>query len=580
MWNWTGYIHEERHYHGKGQLVKIGFLGPQGTYTEEAAKAAMADAVYMPYASIESVFDAVARQEVARGLVPIENVIQGPVTETLDNLFHCADRVKIVDMLVLPIQHAIGVLSPQSRVSRVLSKDQALKQCSAYLQANYPQAQCLDVDSTSAAMETIATQRLTDAAAIGSETALKQYGLHVLDRDIGNIKQNKTRFAVLGPASEPHHPRTGSDATAFALYPHRDRLGLLNDIVSAISHDHKLNLSFIHSRPDTRGAFLFHMEVEGHLDDEPVAACMTHLARQLGDQELEVRVFGTYPRCAFNEPGIKTIGILGGTGQMGQWFRKFLGEARCNVLISGRRTPLTYQQCIEQSDVVIINVPIRNTVDVIHDVGRYFRPGQLITDNTSIKTQPVEAMLAAVPEGVEVLGMHTIFGPRVESLRNQNIVFTRTPLSGARAKEFEDIFYKYGATITYTTPQYHDKQMAFHQNLEHFTKIALAQVLHTHFSDPTEMDRYSSPNSRTSLAIMGRILRADPDLYSEIQSYNLQGPTVLKAYLDVVQTLARALIDGNVDAFTRSMTTSADALGAEYLADMLQRSQIIQRSLV
>ena len=166
----------------------------------------MADAVYMPYASIESVFDAVAQQEVARGLVPIENVIQGPVTETLDNLFRCADRVKIVDMLVLPVQHAIGVLSPQSQVSRVLSKDQALKQCSAYLQANYPQAQCLDVDSTSAAMETIAAQRLTDAAAIGSETALKQYGLHVLDRDIGNIKQNKTRFAVLGPASEPSSP--------------------------------------------------------------------------------------------------------------------------------------------------------------------------------------------------------------------------------------------------------------------------------------------------------------------------------------------------------------------------------------
>ena len=57
---------------------------------------------------------------------------------------------------------------------------------------------------------------------------------------------------------------------------------------------------------------------------------------------------------------------------MGQWFREFLTEARYNVLISGRRTPLTYQQCIEQSDVVIINVPIRNTVDVIHDVGQPF----------------------------------------------------------------------------------------------------------------------------------------------------------------------------------------------------------------
>ena len=318
----------ERPYHGKGQFVKIGFLGPQGTYTEEAAKVAMPEADHVPYASIEAVFDALARQEVERGLVPIENVIQGPVTETLDNLFQRDDGIKIVNMLVLPIQHAIGVLSPQSQVGRVLSKDQALKQCSAYLQANFPQAQCFNMDSTSAAMETIATQRLTDAAAIGSETALKQYGLHVLDRDIGNVKQNKTRFAILGPASEPHHPRTGRDATAFALYPHRDRQGMLNDILSAISRDHKLNLSSIHSRPDTRGTFLFHMEVEGHLEDEPVAACMADLERQFSDQEVEVKVFGTYPRCPFNEPGIRTIGILGGTGQMGQWFKKFLGEAR------------------------------------------------------------------------------------------------------------------------------------------------------------------------------------------------------------------------------------------------------------
>ena len=560
--------------------MKLGFLGPQGTYTEEAAKAAMSGADLVPYASIESVFDAVSRHEVDRGLVPIENVIQGPVTETLDNLFQCSGRVKIVNMLVLPIQHAIGVLSSQSRVRRVLSKDQALKQCSAYLQANFPQAQCIDVESTSAAMETISRQRLADSAAIGSETALKRYGLHVLDRDIGNVRQNKTRFAVLGGASVSHHPRTGCDATAFALYPHRDRLGLLNDILSVISHDHKLNLSSIHSRPDTRGAFLFHVEVEGHLEDESVASCIDHLARHLGDQEVEVRVFGTYPRYAFNEPEIKTVGILGGTGQMGQWFRKFLSEAHYNVLISGRRTALTYQQCIEQSDVVIINVPIRNTVDVIHEVGRYFRPGQLIADNTSIKTQPVEAMLAAVPEGVEVLGMHTIFGPRVESLRHQNIVFTRTLASGPRAKEFEDIFYKHGATITYTTPQYHDKQMAFHQNLEHFTKVALARVLHSHFSDPAEMDRYSSPNSRTSLAIMGRILRADPDLYGEIQSYNLQGPAMLKAYLDVVQELARAMTGGDFDAFANSMKSSAKALGDDYLTEMLQKSQTIQRSLV
>ena len=95
--------------------------------------------------------------------------------------------------------------------------------------------------------------------------------------------------------------------------------------------------------------------------------------------------------------------------------------------------------------------------------------------------------------------------------------------------------------------------MAFHQNLEHFTKIVLAQVLHTQFGDPTEMDSYSSPNSRTSLITMGRILSADPDLYSEIQSYNLQGPAMIQAYLEAAQTLGNAMT-GSTDVFKEHMT--------------------------
>jgi len=560
--------------------VKLGFLGPPGTYTEEAAKAAMAEALYLPYPSIDAVFEAVARHDVERGLVPIENVIQGPVTETLDNLYRYAEQIKLVDMLVLPIQHAIGVLAPETQITRVLSKDQALKQCSAYLQGYYPHAQQVEMASTSAAMEAIVTAGLHDAAAIGSPLTLQQYGLHILARDIGNVQRNKTRFAVLGAAAEGYHPPTGNDATALVIYPHRDRIGLLEDILSVLSKAYGLNLSSIHSRPDTRGAFRFYMEIEGHLEDPTVASCLAALTKQLGDEEVEVKIFGTYPRCAFNEPRLRTIGIIGGTGQMGGWFHKFFGTAGYTVLISGRRTPLTYEQCITQSDVVIINVPIRNTLDVIHAVGSFFRPGQLITDNTSIKTQPVAAMLEAVSAGVEVLGMHTVFGPAVEKLRQQNVIFTRTSASGELAREFESIFYKYGAKITYTTPEYHDKQMALHQNLEHFTKIVLAQVLRTHFGDPTELDSYSSPNSRTSLITMGRILNADPDLYSEIQAYNLQGPGLIQAYCEAAQALGHALTAGNVEAFKESMAASATALGPAYLAELLQKSQTLQRHLV
>ncbi|MBM3222846.1 MAG: hypothetical protein FJZ47_03450, partial [Candidatus Tectomicrobia bacterium] len=325
--------------------MKLGFLGPSGTYTEEAARVAMPDALSIPYSSIDAVFEAVVQQEVERGLVPIENVIQGPVTETLDNLYHYATQLKLVDMLVIPIQHAIGVLSPTSQVRRVLSKDQALKQCSAYLQAQYPQAQQVNMDSTTAAMEEIVATQASDTAAIGSPLALQHYGLHILARDIGNVQQNKTRFAVLGAATEAYHAPTGNDATALVIYPHRDRIGLLEDILGVLSKTYGLNLSSIHSRPDTRGAFRFYMEVEGHLEEPTVAACMADLTRQLGDEEVEVKIFGTYPRCAFNEPRLKTIGILGGTGQMGHWFQRFFSAAGYTVLLSGRRTPVTYEQC-------------------------------------------------------------------------------------------------------------------------------------------------------------------------------------------------------------------------------------------
>ena len=193
-------------------------------------------------------------------------------------------------MLVLPIQHTLGVLSPATQITRVLSKDQALKQCSAYLQAHYPQAQQVEMPSTSAAMEAIITERLSDAAAIGSLQALQQYGLHILAQDIGNVQRNKTRFAVLGAAAEAYHAPTGNDATALVIYPHRDRIGLLEDILAVLSKAYGLNLSSIHSRPDTRGAFRFYMEVEGHLEDPTVAACMAALTKQLGDEEVEVKI--------------------------------------------------------------------------------------------------------------------------------------------------------------------------------------------------------------------------------------------------------------------------------------------------
>lgn len=553
--------------------MRVGYLGPEGTYAEEAAWATVPSGQYLPFHSIEAVFDAVAGGAVERGLVPIENVIQGPVTETLDNLYTHASTVTIADMRVIPVHHALGALGGPHEIETVRSRDIALKQCSRYLSENFPDVRQQDWPSTSGAVESVVREGDKRVAAIGSVRAMERYELPVVARDIGNVANNKTRFVLLGPASLGVRAATRKDATAFVVYPPSDRVGILQDILDVVSNRHGLNLSSIHSRPDTRGGFRFYMEVEGHLEDPMVADCLATLRERLADDRVDIRVFGSYPRCPFVEPRIKTIGIVGGTGVMGQWLQKLFADAGYGVLVTGRNTDLTHAECVAHSDVILINVPIRNTVEVIEQVAPLMHDGQLLVDNTSIKTQPIDAMLRSVPKGVEVLGMHTVFGPNAESLARQNVVFTRTGLSAELADEFENIFYKHGARLTYTDAPNHDRQMAFHQNLEHFTKLVLAHVLTEKFPDPAQMDSFSSPNSRASLATMGRVLHTDLELLSEIQSLNLQGPEMIEAFVTAAEQLSAAISHGDLEVLRKSVEKSAGALGHRFLQEMLERSK-------
>lgn len=552
--------------------MKVGYLGPPASYTEQATRSAFANATHIPCSSIDAVFQAVADGTVERGVVPLENVIHGPVTETLDHLFVHAERVKIVDTHLLPIAHALGALDTQAVLKRVLSKDQALSQCSQYLHKHLPTVQCIDVASTTQAMEMIVQNKWQDAAAIGSPEALLSYGLHIIARDIGNARDNKTRFATLAHANVPVPARTGRDATAMVIYPHYDRVGILQWLLTIVSHDHGLSCTAIHSRPDTRGAFRFYLEVEGHSETPAVAQCLTTLRRELPRVDAEMHLCGTYPHHPFIERRIRSIGILGGTGAMGQWLAHFFEEAGFEVLVSGRHTPLTYQQCVEQVQVVIVNVPISVTEAVIKQVGPWLKPGQLLVDNTSIKAQPVAAMLKAVAPGVEVVGMHTIFGPKTATLRRQNVVFTPTSASGPLARELEAVFHKHGAHVTQATPDQHDRQMAFHQNLEHFSKIAFAEVL-CQSKTPQDAEHFSSPNSRLSMATMGRILAGDADLVEEIQTGNTQGPALIKTYMAVTQRLGEALLQGNAKPLGDSMRASQQKLGEAFLRQQVELSK-------
>jgi prephenate dehydrogenase len=118
--------------------------------------------------------------------------------------------------------------------------------------------------------------------------------------------------------------------------------------------------------------------------------------------------------------------------------------------------------------------------------------------------------------------------------------------------------------------------MAFHQNLEHFTKVVLAEVLRVQFGGPEVMARYSSPNSRLSLITMGRVLKGDPGLYAEIQTQNLEGPGMIQEYLRVAGDIGRALMEKDASRFAQAMSQCAEAFGNDFLAHAVETSNAIQ----
>ena len=112
-------------------------------------------------------------------------------------------------------------------------------------------------------------------------------------------------------------------------------------------------------------------------------------------------------------------GIIGGTGRMGRLFARVFKNAGYEVLVSGRKTAITSADIVQQCDIVIVSVPIHDTVRVIDDIAPLLKPGQLLCDFTSLKVRPVEAMLRSE---ADVIGLHPMFGPTVKSINRQTII--------------------------------------------------------------------------------------------------------------------------------------------------------------
>lgn len=533
--------------------MTIGFLGPQGTHTQRACMEIFPQTQDLssdspppniqmtPCVHIEDVFAGVAHGSFERGVVPIENLIHGPVTETLDALYAFGEKVIVHNTHMLRIQHALGAMCAASEIQEIWSKDQALKQCSQYLRQHHPHAKLVPMSSTAAAVQQLisldtAGPKPPNIAVIAAPQTLQEAGLNLHARDMGDVANNTTRFAVLAPAHTSPLPFPQANATALIIDPHRDQVGLLYTLLETLSQTHKLNCNALHARPDKRGILRFFVEVDGHIQQERMQHCLRDLRHRFAGTETKIHVCGSYPSRSFAQAEIGPVLIIGGHGKMGQWLQNLF--ARDHIPTHPWESPKDgeLQTLIPACKTILFSVPLGDAPKIIQEIAPQALPGQLLVDNSSLKSAAMQALQTHAPKGVETLGIHTMFGPKTQHLSKNNVLWIPTESSGAKAQALQDLFYKFGAQISLCSPQEHDKQMAVHQNLEHVHALAMAKLLATNPPPQgQQQDNFCTPNSKATLSTVQRILGQDPHLLAEIQRNNPHALPVLKRYVENIQ---------------------------------------------
>lgn len=239
-------------------------------------------------------------------------------------------------------------------------------------------------------------------------------------------------------------------------------------------------------------------------------------------------------------------GIIGGTGQMGRFFAGVFEAAGWETIVSGRKTSLTARAVAETADIVMVSVPIRATVGVIREVAPLLSDEQVFCDLTSLKVEPVRAMLAS---RAEVIGLHPMFGPGAASLRGQTIVATPARCSPETLEGLLSVFRDQGAAITLSTPEDHDRMMAVIQGLTHFGTLAKAEAIRRTGTDVAETLRFTSPVYRIEMGLVGRLLAQDAGLYGDILQMNPAVPEVLAAFEEAVRTLREIVESGDDERF-------------------------------
>lgn len=264
--------------------MKIGYLGPIGSYSYEAATKYKHDEDELKEnKTIEKVITDLKNGNTDICIVPIENAINGAVLDTMDTILDIKD-VNIIDEIILDIHHILMSKTKDTTIAKIYSHTQALEQCRSFLNEKFPDVEKIPVSSTSYAASL--AQKESDTACICNEVCKDIYNLEVVSDNIQDIKENQTKFIVL--SKEKNTRETKKTSIVFST---KDEPGALYKILGMFSMA-EINLTKIESRPAKTklGDYMFFVDLEGDEKDIKISFTLDNISRYCD----EFRILGSY----------------------------------------------------------------------------------------------------------------------------------------------------------------------------------------------------------------------------------------------------------------------------------------------
>lgn len=274
-------------------------------------------------------------------------------------------------------------------------------------------------------------------------------------------------------------------------------------------------------------------------------------------------------------PGAQVL-LIGGKGSMGQFFHRWFAQSECQVRILDREDWPAVETLTRGIDLCLLAVPIDVTVSVAARVGPHLPTNCVLADITSLKREPLKAMLAA--HAGPVVGLHPLFGPATATMDKQIVVVTpgREPQAG---QWLLDQLVVWGNVLVETTAGEHDEIMGIVQALRHFATFAFGQFMHSRGVPISRTLELSSPIYRLELAMVGRLFAQNPALYAEIVFATPERRALLKEFIQSLQQNLAMIDAGDKDQFTARFREVAEWFGP-FAEQAMRESTFLVEKLV